>query len=135
MSEASEADLKMRLCPVKQQSFGDGCLEGTRVNILDEARGWLKNDESEKNILWIVGAPGAGKSTIATTLATTLGAPCVKFFCKRDVSDLRNPRNIWRTLAYDIAVKHKGLKDAHTLALSENLKNCEPQDDSPLTSS
>ncbi len=59
-SKTSEADLEKRLRPVEQQPFNDGCLEGTRVNVLHEARDWLKDNNSAQNILWILGAPGAG---------------------------------------------------------------------------
>ncbi len=91
-----------------------GCLNGTRVNILREVKDWLQDSKSE-NILWIVGAPGAGKSTIATTIAEKLADTvpfCSKFFCKRDVENLRDPRRIWRTLAYNLASKHDGVKAA-----------------------
>ncbi len=61
-------DLRMQLDPVNQEALGDGCLEKTRVNILKEATDWLE-DAKAPNILWIVGAPGTGKSTIATKIA------------------------------------------------------------------
>ncbi len=107
-SMTSDAFLKMRLGPAEQHPLDDNCLPGTRVKILQEARDWLNDCKSPKNILWIVGAPGVGKSTIATTLARELAdkpsflakAPSfAKFFCKRDNLELQDPRRIWRTLA------------------------------------
>ncbi len=90
----------------------------------------MQDCDSEKNILWIVGAPGAGKSTIATTIARELAgaAPfCATFFSKRDIPHLRDPRQVWRTLAYGLASKHAGVKAALMLTLSE--KNGDPQND------
>ncbi len=119
--------LKKRLRPSEQQPLDGGCLEGTRVDILQEAMDWQDN-EAEKNILWIVGAPGAGKSTIATSLAKKLGATCAKFFSARDVLHLRDPRRIWRTLACSLADKHDGVKAALMLTLNEK-GNGDPQDE------
>ncbi len=143
-SMTSDVFLQMRLDPAKQEPLEGDCLEDTRVHILQEVRDWLDDSKSANNILWIVGAPGAGKSTIATTIARELanksrhsaGAPSfAKFFSKRDKSDLRDPGQIWRTLAYSLAVysqsvNHNGLKAAIMLALSE--KNGHPRDDSVI---
>ncbi len=140
----SDGFLQMRLSPAEQQELEDDCLPDTRVKILQEARDWLKDCESARNILWIVGAPGAGKSTIATTLARELAnkppfltkAPSfAKFFSKRDKPTLRDPGKIWRTLAYSLAaysqaVDHNGVKAALMITLSE--KNSHPRDDSVI---
>lgn len=93
-------------------------------------RVWLKNQEST-NILWIIGAPGAGKSTIAATMANELkkdGRPCAKFFAKRDIPDLQNPRRIFTSIAYSLAERHDGLKTALMIALAERT-NVDAQDD------
>ena len=70
------------------QLLDEGCLEGTRGGILDKVRYWLQA-EFPKNILWISGAPGAGKTTIATTIAKEFAntAPfCVRFpICHREI--------------------------------------------------
>jgi len=129
-SEMLDDLLENRLRPVEQQALEDSCLKGTRVNILSDVRAWLRDYQSTKNILWIVGAPGAGKSTIATTIARELSdeAPfCAKFFSKRDVPDLRDPRQIWPTLAHSLALKHDGVKAA--LAQTLGKKKGNPKDD------
>ncbi len=115
--QASEKFLRERLDPAKQIELGDSCLKDTRVNILKEATDWLE-DPNSQNILWIVGAPGTGKSTIATTLAKKL--ECPKFFCNHDVPELRDPRRIWRTLAYSLAERdlYNGVKAALMKRLS-----------------
>lgn len=93
-------------------------------------RAWLDDRESGV-IFWIVGAPGAGKSTIATTIANELrrhGHPCAKFFAKRDIPGLRDPRRIFTSIAYSLAERHDGLKAALMLALGEKT-NVDIQDD------
>lgn len=89
------------------------------MNILKEVRRWLENDKAP-NILWIEGAPGAGKSAIATTLANhdSLKATCATFFCQRDVLRLRDPSWIWRTVAFGLSEKH----DAIASSLNSTLK-------------
>jgi pantothenate kinase-related protein Tda10 len=46
-------------------------MEGTRQWIIDQIHTWL-NDFQAPNILWLGGSPGAGKSTIASTLVSQL---------------------------------------------------------------
>ncbi len=81
--------------------------------------GW--GDSEKPNILWILGAPGAGKSAIATTLAKQFSDKrlCAKVVAKRDFADRRDPRSVWRTLVYNLAGLHVGLKGSIMEALSE----------------
>lgn len=132
-SMTSDDYLRRRLDPAKGKALENSCLEDTRINILNETRKWLQDTESGENILWIVGAPGSGKSTVATTIAREFAdaAPfCAKFFCSRDVRNLRDPRRIWRTLAYELAQSHEGVKAALMRILDEKKGN--PQDDTVL---
>ncbi len=98
------------------------CLPGTRTSVLRKAEDWLHSDDPEtSNILWIYGAPGAGKSAIATTLAKefTRTRHCAKFSAKRDIADRRDPKRVWRTLAYSLAGVSVGLKGSIMEALSK----------------
>ncbi|KAK7685647.1 hypothetical protein QCA50_010991 [Cerrena zonata] len=78
------------------------CLAGTRTQILDEITQWIIRP-SEKNILWLHGAAGSGKSTIASTIAQYFyyqrrrGA---YLFFERSTSD---PFAFMRTLAHKLA--------------------------------
>ncbi len=108
------------LNPSKQTLLDEKCLPGTRMSVLRRVEDWLHSDDPKtSNILWIFGAAGAGKSAIATSLVSEFTGICAKVFAKRDFEDQRDPRCIWRTLAYDLAGLHAGLKGSIMEALFE----------------
>lgn len=82
------------------------CLPGTRTRILDGIIQWAvqpETDDVEKNILWLHGMAGSGKSAIATTIAQyfdRLGRQGAYLFFERSTSD---PAVFVRTLAYKLA--------------------------------
>jgi hypothetical protein len=71
-------------------------LSGTREGVINEIKSWLK-DDNQPNILWIRGSPGAGKTTISSSIAAK--HRCARFFFQRDVASLRDPGFVWRTIA------------------------------------
>ena len=85
-----------------------GCLRGTRVDILLQLEWWLK-DKQDYCIFWLNGLAGTGKSTIAQTFAEIsfadgmLGA---SFFCSRDFEDRSNLQIIFPTLAFQLAYQY-----------------------------
>jgi ABC-type iron transport system FetAB ATPase subunit len=84
------------------------CSPGTRHWLIEKINEWL-GDEEAMNILLLTGSPGAGKSTIASTLVSNLaesGRLGGQFFCKRDNLTLSNPATIWRTTAFDLAQRN-----------------------------
>ena len=82
-----------------------GCLRGTRKDVLWEIERWLTG-ERDQRVFWLNGLAGTGKSTIAQTLAETtfadgnLGA---SFFCSRDFANRSNLQMIFPTLAFQLA--------------------------------
>jgi hypothetical protein len=84
------------------------CLEATRQEVLKEIERW-RGDESpgSPHIFFLHGIAGIGKSTIAQTVAVaadndaTLGASF--FFSRQGDSDLRDPKLLLPTLAYQLA--------------------------------
>lgn len=78
------------------------CLLGTRTKIQKQIIEWMLSD-TEKNILWLYGVAGSGKSTLSTTIAEhfrglhRLGA---FLFFERGKSD---PTSVIRTMAYGLA--------------------------------
>jgi hypothetical protein len=86
----------------------EGCLKGTRKEVLWEIECWLNGKQSQR-IFWLNGLAGTGKSTIAQTFAETsfadgkLGA---SFFCSRDFGDRSNIQMIFPTLAFQLAYQY-----------------------------
>ena len=90
----------------------DTCLRGTRESVLDWIMRWAK-DPQERHVFWLNGLAGTGKSTIAQTFSEkvaqdgTLGA---SFFCSRDYLDRRELKNIFPTLAYQLACRYPSFR-------------------------
>jgi len=86
-------------------------MEGTRQSILNQVMEWVVNPQEMKDIprgnaYWVYGSPGIGKSSLAHSICASLherkqlgGA----FFCRRDDSNLSDPRNILLALIYGLA--------------------------------
>jgi len=85
-----------------------GCLKGTRKEVLWEIECWLNGKQSQR-VFWLNGLAGTGKSTIAQSFAETsfadgkLGA---SFFCSRDSEDRSNLQMIFPTLAFQLAYRY-----------------------------
>jgi len=66
---------------------------------------WAK-DTRDQNIFWLNGLAGTGKSTIAQSFSEIVvkdGFLGASFFCSRDYLDRRELKNIFPTLAYQLA--------------------------------
>ena len=87
---------------------GQGCLRGTRMDVLVEIEHWLAG-EQEQHVFWLNGLAGTGKSTIAQTVAETAfadGTLGASFFCSRGFAERSNLRAILPTLAFQLAYKY-----------------------------
>ena len=95
-----------------QAGHHDGCLRGTRESGLDGIMRWAK-DSQERRVFWLNGLAGIGKSTIAQTFSQivaedgTLGA---SFFCSRDYLNRRELKNIFPTLAHQLACRYPSFR-------------------------
>jgi len=90
------------------------CHEGTRQAIIQRLMEWVESAGATKPILWLFGAAGAGKSSIAHTFAEllkqTLGvAPASFFFSRGGRGEIQSDRLI-STLAYQLALTIPGFK-------------------------
>ena len=66
---------------------------------------WAKSPQ-DKNVFWLNGLAGTGKSTIAQSfseMAASEGILGASFFCSRDYLDRKELKNIFPTLAYQLA--------------------------------
>jgi len=80
-------------------------MKGTRRGVLFELERWSK-DKHDKQVFWLNGLAGTGKSTIAQTFAEMCfadGRLGASFFCSRDFEDRSNLRSIFPTLAFQLA--------------------------------
>ena len=85
-----------------------GCLRGTRVEVLQQLEDWLENEQGQR-VFWLNGLAGTGKSTIAQTFAEVAfaeGKLGASFFCSRDFEERSNIRAIFPTLAFQLAYRH-----------------------------
>jgi hypothetical protein len=82
-----------------------GCLRGTREDVLQEIERWLENDIGQR-AFWLNGLAGTGKSTIAQTFAERTfadGRLGASFFCSRDFTNRCNIQAIFPTIAHQLA--------------------------------
>jgi hypothetical protein len=81
------------------------CLDGTRLQLLDDIRTWVHADDGHR-ILWIFGGAGTGKSSVANSIAMffdeleRLGA---SFRFNRDIAELSDPQKLFGNLCYQLA--------------------------------
>ena len=105
-----------------QAGHHDTCLRGTRESVLDGVMRWAK-DSQDKNVFWLNGLAGTGKSTIAQTFSEmvaqngTLGA---SFFCSRDYLERKELKNIFPTLSYQLACHYPPLRSWIIQAIKKN---------------
>jgi hypothetical protein len=85
------------------------CLPDTRMSVLEFIINWVNDSRTTQNVLWIHGLAGSGKSTLSTTIANhfreskNLGT---FIFFDRDIAERNNPRDVIRTMAYQLGIFH-----------------------------
>jgi hypothetical protein len=91
-----------------QAGHHDKCLPGTRESVLQYIMSWAKNPR-DQNVFWLNGLAGTGKSTIAQSFSEAVaadGSLGASFFCSRDYLNRRELKNIFPTLAYQLASRY-----------------------------
>jgi hypothetical protein len=90
-------------------------MQDTRQLILDHIITWARipleenkpsNDSTAKNIFWLYGSPGLGKTSVANSLCHRLhetGNLGGSFFCRRDDPVLCDPNRVLPTLLYRLS--------------------------------
>jgi WD40 repeat protein len=92
----------------------EGCLEGTRVELLKDLQAWSRDPDSPQ-ILWLDGMAGTGKSAIARSFCHMLWEDKQlggSFFCLRADVNRGNPKHILPTLAIQLAHQDVAYKSA-----------------------
>ena len=114
--EAADLEILAKLEPVRnagyQAGHHDKCLPGTRESVLQDIMHWAKNPR-DQNVFWLNGLAGTGKSTIAQSFSEAIaneGFLGASFFCSCDYLDRRGLKNIFPTLAYQLAYRYPRLR-------------------------
>ncbi|XP_006458722.1 hypothetical protein AGABI2DRAFT_200559, partial [Agaricus bisporus var. bisporus H97] len=82
------------------------CHPGTRASIIERTIDWIKDPQREKNMRWIRGAAGVGKSAIVQTVFESLPENLrggSVFFSRPNGRD--NPNEVFPSIAYQLAVR------------------------------
>jgi len=105
-----------------QHDDRQGCLKGTRENVLNEIEDWTE-DFGKSPVFWLNGLAGAGKSTIAQTIAERVfanGRLGASFFCSRAFEDRSDLHLVFPTLAFQLAQKYPGFRSLLIPLLQSN---------------
>ncbi|KAG8918226.1 hypothetical protein FRC02_002521 [Tulasnella sp. 418] len=96
------------------------CLENTRTTVLKEIFEWARDVEA-RQVYWLHGIAGVGKTTIAHTVATTLEDGCLgaSFFFSRDYADRRNVIHLLPSIAYQLSQSNPDFKRALATCLEK----------------
>ncbi|KAG8780583.1 hypothetical protein FRC12_022796 [Ceratobasidium sp. 428] len=117
--------INARLKPVSQARYNSEqqCIAGTRLGIINELSTWTQKPNADARLAWVHGPAGFGKSSIATSVCMRLdgdGTLGASFFCKRDSPELRDPRRVLTTIAYQLAMRWELYRNAVTAAIRED---------------
>ncbi|KAG8743459.1 hypothetical protein FRC10_012039, partial [Ceratobasidium sp. 414] len=99
------------------------CMPNTRVAIIHDITTWVQERSGSRQLAWVHGLAGLGKSSIATSVCKQLderGILGASFFCKRDGPELRDPQRVLTTVAYNLALRCKPYGDAVAALVSDN---------------
>ncbi|KAJ7883144.1 hypothetical protein B0H14DRAFT_1438289 [Mycena olivaceomarginata] len=103
----------------------EGCLEGTRVNVLNDLQAW-SHDPNSPRIFWLDGMAGTGKSAIARSFCHMLRRDKQlggSFFCLRGDAKRGNPQHILPTLAMHLAPQDVAYKSTLLAALHSGISS------------
>ncbi|KAF7367054.1 hypothetical protein MSAN_00964600 [Mycena sanguinolenta] len=101
----------------------EGCLKGTRIELLADLLAWSRDPNSPK-IFWLDGMAGTGKSAIARSFCHVLQEQNQlggSFFCLRGDSNRNNPKHIIPTLAVQLASRDGAYKWALLAAIQKGI--------------
>jgi hypothetical protein len=100
-----------------------GCLDNTRVDVLERLMSWADGSGEAKSVFWLSGMAGTGKSAIARTLCEKLagaGLLGASFFVSRTAAERRDPSNIVRTVVHHLAHTQPHLRPHICTALRDS---------------
>jgi hypothetical protein len=99
------------------------CLSGTRGDVLKSVTDWVTTPSKDRNVLWLHGLAGSGKSTISTTIAEYFREinrlAAFIFFDRNDPKSSR-PSTVIHTLAYKLAHYNPAIQTAISESIERN---------------
>jgi len=98
----------------------DKCLKGTRQDILTNVI-TLINDPKDRNIIWIKGSLGVGKSALAASIRSLpeLQEPPYFAFIRND-SAFTSASALWRNITFQLALRYPSILE-HILKISTDI--------------
>ncbi|KZP30581.1 hypothetical protein FIBSPDRAFT_777346, partial [Athelia psychrophila] len=99
------------------------CLPGTRQDLLKDIIDRLLTPSADQNVVWLHGAAGLGKSTLATTVAEYfrgLQRRGAFLFFDRNVPIESHPDRVIRTLAYQFAEHDHAFRSSVSAAIDRD---------------
>ena len=119
LPHAEYATYRTRQAPDGQES--QGCMEGTREQILADLEEWAVNNAA--NVFWLNGMAGTGKTSISHSLCERLDEHKVlgaSFFCSRSASlEVRDAKFIIPTIASTLSQVSPMLRSAMREVIEE----------------
>ncbi|KAG8703313.1 hypothetical protein FRC08_002949, partial [Ceratobasidium sp. 394] len=106
--DADRALLKELTVPGARYDPSRCCLDGTRMEVLEDIHNWTLPATGSPALFWLYGPAGCGKSSVATSISDLLYKSKTlagSFFCKRDNEHLRKPENVISHLAASLAYR------------------------------
>jgi hypothetical protein len=100
-----------------------GCLENTRVVVLDTLMSWAEDSTSTQYVYWLSGLAGTGKTAIMRTLCDELAKRQLlgaSFFISRTAGNRRDVRSILHTIIDQLAHRVAALRKPICGALDSN---------------
>ncbi|KAK1216755.1 hypothetical protein PQX77_020605 [Marasmius sp. AFHP31] len=98
----------------KSRNTRTGCLEGTRVNIIDSLTRWVEDPSKKHRVCWVHGGAGVGKSAVAQTICENSARKsqlAASFFFSRNDAQRSTLDKFFPTISHQLAT-HPALKQA-----------------------
>jgi hypothetical protein len=101
------------------------CLDGTRKSLIDDIIKWIDSTDQAQTaeIFWLCDVAGAGKSTVAHTVAQYCdnhGLLGSSFFFDRNIPDRHTPQKLFSTIARDLVKLGGNFADHISLVLEKD---------------